>query len=1856
MKQIITFPNFALPLFSESVKHFFHTKSLMLVLGLFLGLMPKASAQNNNNLIDATGDIAFVAYTTRSNGVSGFAFVLLDNCPAGTTIHFTDEEWTGTAFASFSGVGEGDLSWQNTTGATIPRGTVIKVAGPVSNIGVVVWSSTNTSVNLGTLNIITTNYNHADADQVYAMTAPRPTSGTFTGTFLAFVGGIATTNFSFNGTPFRTGTAPSASLTAYGTNVTVGRVYTGSTICNGTAAQCNTMVNMAASWSTTAAWTTTAEFNNAIPDNFTFPSACTNPTAYTVTGGSGVAISLSNSQSGVNYQLKRDGTTNVGSAQAGSGSSLSFGVQSVAGTYTIVATTATGGCTATMTGNVVIPITRTWNGSVQTTLNGLFGAWWTTAANWTPTGVPAVDEPVIVVSPSSGGNCAIPNGTNIVRNAPTTINGGSISVSTGASLTNSSIISQNNSSGFPIEGTLTNQVGGVININDDGSEGFYLAGGTINNEGTFTIAAQTFFQFEGIFNNTGTFTNDGVMTGSGTFNSSTLVNPMNANLGSTEGLGTYPDCMNLTNGLTNEGTMNFDLATGPVCDNYDKFTVTGTANLGGTFAVINNGVSIGNTFLVIEATAISGTFTNNSINLGGGKYANMYYTATKATIKIENAPLGSTPNVNLSVSANTGTEAAATSITVTATASAAVSGAQTVSLAVTGTGITTGDYTLNNTTASSVTITIPTGQTTGTATFKIVDDAAVEGTETAVLTISSPSSGISLGSTTTQNITITDNDFPTVNLSVSTNAGTEAGTTAVTVTATASAAVSGAQTVNLAVTGTGITAGDYSLSSTTITIPTGQTTGSVTFTVVDDAVIEGAETATLTISSPSSGITLGSTTTQNITITDNDFPTVNLSVSANAGTEVAATSITVTATASAAVSGAQTVNLAVTGTGITTGDYTLNNTTASSVTITIPTGQTTGTVTFTVVDDAAVEGTETATLTISSPSSGISLGSTTTQNIAITDNDFPTVNLSVSTNTGTEAAATVVTVTATASVAVSGAQTISLGVSGTGITAGDYSLSNTTITIPTGQTTGSVTFTVVDDAAVEGTETAVLTISSPSSGISLGSTTTQNIAITDNDFPTVNLSVSANTGTEAAATVVTVTATASVAVSGAQTISLGVSGTGITAGDYSLSNTTITIPTGQTTGSVTFTVVDDAAVEGTETAVLTISSPSSGISLGSTTTQNIAITDNDFPTVNLSVSANTGTEAAATVVTVTATASVAVSGAQTVSLGVSGTGITAGDYSLSSTTITIPTGQTTGSVTFTVVDDALVEGTETATLTISSPSSGISLGSTTTQNITITDNDVAFVCPTLAATSSASYDICSGDNTSDIALTSTRNDLDMKLVYFTSAQSGTAMYTGGTAIGSTVTPSGSSSPYAVAFNNLSFPANTTSSNVTYYVYAILDVADAQLTDANCRPNVAFTVTVNAAGVGGTIGSVQPICTGTSPADLVLSGNTGEVVKWQKSTDMAFTSPTDITSTSTTLTGATIGKLTANTYFRAVVKSGVCAEANSSSVLITVNAPPFQLTLRSNSPQCERSGLSLESSVPFSFDPSVSFTYAWTGPNGFTAATASATISSLLPVNAGTYNLLVTNTQTGCSDTKSLTVVVFPLPAIPTITAHEMQMCKGENVLLTGTCSATTDIFRWTTPPLLGNSLATLSNINRRIITTPGVYKGLCESKDGCLSDEVSINITERNDCSGLNFITVTPSKAAICPNGSVQLTASGCAGGTLTWYGGASPQTGTSIIASPITNTTYFVQCSTGGSGSVIVVVAQPTIQVPNSIVTGQDWIKATQTITSDKKIGEAGFTPAPSVLYEAGSSITLLPGFVAEKWSTFKAEIKGCN
>ncbi len=86
------------------------------------------------------------------------------------------------------------------------------------------------------------------------------------------------------------------------------------------------------------------------------------PTVFNVTGGggycsggTGVPVGVNGSTSGVNYQLVL-GTTNVGTAVAGTGTAISFGNQTSAGSYSVVATNATTGCVNTMFGSVTVSV------------------------------------------------------------------------------------------------------------------------------------------------------------------------------------------------------------------------------------------------------------------------------------------------------------------------------------------------------------------------------------------------------------------------------------------------------------------------------------------------------------------------------------------------------------------------------------------------------------------------------------------------------------------------------------------------------------------------------------------------------------------------------------------------------------------------------------------------------------------------------------------------------------------------------------------------------------------------------------------------------------------------------------------------------------------------------------------------------------------------------------------------------------------------------------------------------------------------------------------------------------------------------------------------------------------------------------------------------------------------------------------------------------------------------------------------------------------------------------------------------------------------------------------------------------
>lgn len=96
-----------------------------------------------------------------------------------------------------------------------------------------------------------------------------------------------------------------------------------------------------------------------------------------------------------------------------------------------------------------------------------------------------------------------------------------------------------------------------------------------------------------------------------------------------------------------------------------------------------------------------------------------------------------------------------------------------------------------------------------------------------------------------------------------------------------------------------------------------------------------------------------------------------------------------------------------------------------------------------------------------------------------------------------------------------------------------------------------------------------------------------------------------------------------------------------------------------------------------------------------------------------------------------------------------------------------------------------------------------------------------------------------------------------------------------------------------------------------------------------------TVTVFPVSTGGNLAGGATVCSGQNNTTLVLSGHTGDVVKWQSSpfTDFSGT-VTDIANTGTTLV---VNNLNATTYYRVLVVSGTCSSLYSPVATIFVNS-------------------------------------------------------------------------------------------------------------------------------------------------------------------------------------------------------------------------------------------------------------------------------------------------------------------------------
>ena len=648
--------------------------------------------------------------------------------------------------------------------------------------------------------------------------------------------------------------------------------------------------------------------------------------------------------------------------------------------------------------------------------------------------------------------------------------------------------------------------------------------------------------------------------------------------------------------------------------------------------------------------------------------------------------------------------------------------------------------------APETTVSFAAGETTKEVTVAVRGDTIPEGVETFSITLSSPSGGTVADDTGVGTI-LDDDPFPSLAVDDLTLAEGPLGTSAATFTVTRRGNTAAWSSVQYRVeAGTALAGIDFlTVPLTTMTFAPGETAKSVPVTVLGNAIAEPAKTFSLKLSSPVGATIADDTGLGTIGNDDSGEPT---SVRVGDATVTEGNSGTVPVTFVLTRSGDTSRTSSV--------QYITNSATAvgavdyvrvAPTTATFAPGETTKTVTTSVIGDTTVEGNESFYLNLSAPVGTVFADA---QGVAtIVDDDAvivpgPSPLLAVSDVTVTEGnvGTTPATFTVSRSGSTGGTSSVEYAVTpGTATPGVDYTTAAPgTITFAPGETTKTVTLGVVGDLVLEGNETFFLDLSALVGGAIAD---VQGVAVIVDDDSLLGLGtvsgpatfvavddvniLEGNSGTVAANFVLTRSGNTGLASS---VVYATAPGTATPGSDYaSVVPATATFAPGQTAATVTVPVNGDTVDEPNETFLLDLSLPTNATISDA---QGVATIVDDDPTVvpgpstflHVSNVVTVEGDAGPTPATFTITRSGDTGGSSSVQYATTGAGTaTAGsDYvAVPPTTVTFAPGETTRTVAVTVNGDAEGEADESFFVRLSG-----AVGATVSDDVgngTITDDD-----------------------------------------------------------------------------------------------------------------------------------------------------------------------------------------------------------------------------------------------------------------------------------------------------------------------------------------------------------------------------------------------------------------------------------------------------------------------------------------------------------------------------------------------------
>ena len=559
--------------------------------------------------------------------------------------------------------------------------------------------------------------------------------------------------------------------------------------------------------------------------------------------------------------------------------------------------------------------------------------------------------------------------------------------------------------------------------------------------------------------------------------------------------------------------------------------------------------------------------------------------------------------------------------------------------------------------------------------------------------------------------------------------------------------------------------GDVTLNLTDTLCPPSGATALCAHTITDlQAGTQYAVTLQLYSSANAGGTPLNSS---NVTLmTSGTRATSVLSVTATPGTISeggAAATITLSASPAPNVRAGLMVPYTITGTGITSADYTLTDAAGNAVTspVTIPIGETSVALTLTALTDTALaEDAEMLTWRLSAPqpNAGYTLASEPNERVTVTITDDaapPVVSFAAGTVSTAEAAGTVA-VTVQLSRSPDGELTIPvMTANGTATAPGDYTALTQNVVFAANASGAAlmqtVSIAITGDDRDEVDETFTVAFGTlPAGAVTAGTPATVTVTITDDDSPAVSFMTGTLSVDESAGTVDVIV---QLSASPSTQITIPVmtaNGTATAPGDYTaLTQNVVFAANASGAGlmqTVSITVADDNLDELDETFTVAFGALPGGVSAGTPATVTVTITDDDVPAVSFAAATAGAGESDGTV---EVTVQLSTSPATVITIPVmtaDGTGsaaATAGeDYTALTTDVVFAAGTATltQTVNITITDDDRGEPAQTFTVAFGTlPADVVTAGTPAAVTVTITDDDIPTVSFT-TATASVSED------------------------------------------------------------------------------------------------------------------------------------------------------------------------------------------------------------------------------------------------------------------------------------------------------------------------------------------------------------------------------------------------------------------------------------------------------------------------------------------------------------------------------------